>query len=744
MKRKGLIIVLIMIICCLGGCGEKVEAPKEENDVMLVRSSAVVAEADRWMTAHINEGCLYGLKQIGVDYYYCKTDFQTQEETEVKIQLPERKYIPKEVFQSKDNELVYIFQYDNEQHLAKGDEAGNIYFAEEFQAEEITKGLRHRSYQYYFHNDRDIFLFNANIRERDLYINKESKVVSSGDDSIFYDTSNLLFLKDNQVQEKYQTVQTVQYDGSECIAGFHVAGTKEYVLAAKNMKGKLAIQQLDGSNRLTDIFETEIKSEEGFVLDKGNTADCIYFTDGENLCRYSVEQKKLETLYALAENGVEPKQLKELLVTDQGMAYFLMYDEEKNAFSCKEVGNDVVERKIITLGLPYHFEEGDTDIYRVVNKYNQKNDEYHIKIVEFAENYQEFEQSYDRIMMDIVNGKGTDILYADSFGKEILGPGGLLLDLKQFITEEEWDTKYVGNVLDSISIGDKLYTVCSGFTIYTVIADGQRAGFSTGWTMSEFLDYFEQNQKSAHAFWGFYADEPFITTLGYFALNDFINWAEGTCDFQNEEFYMILEFAKELSTTTTEYAPHIRGIRSGEYLAEIALITNVHQYQKYNEIYNGNMQVKGFPTKSGIGVAVQALDEIGIYSFSEHKEAAWDFLEFYMEESNDARVFPIVRKNLDAVLEASMKDEYVEGELVPKTYYSDGTDRVVVYKTEEKDLLAVRGIIDLVDRENRYNTVVQNIILEEASAYYNGDVSVEETAERIQNRVSLYLDESKD
>ena len=39
--------------------------------------------------------------------------------------------------------------------------------------------------------------------------------------------------------------------------------------------------------------------------------------------------------------------------------------------------------------------------------------------------------------------------------------------------------------------------------------------------------------------------------------------------------------------------------------------------------------------------------------------------------------------------------------------------------------------------------VIQNIINEEAEGYFSGQVDLDRTAEKIQNRVNLYLQESR-
>lgn len=54
--------------------------------------------------------------------------------------------------------------------------------------------------------------------------------------------------------------------------------------------------------------------------------------------------------------------------------------------------------------------------------------------------------------------------------------------------------------------------------------------------------------------------------------------------------------------------------------------------------------------------------------------------------------------------------------------------------------------MSLIRRADRYlhgSQVIVDICLDEAEAYYSGDISAEHAAELIQNRVDLYLQETK-
>lgn len=64
-------------------------------------------------------------------------------------------------------------------------------------------------------------------------------------------------------------------------------------------------------------------------------------------------------------------------------------------------------------------------------------------------------------------------------------------------------------------------------------------------------------------------------------------------------------------------------------------------------------------------------------------------------------------------------------------------------KSEEKAVGMLEEILeDAVPVSTKY-AAVTDIILQEAEAYFEGQLAAEEVANRIQNRVSLYLNENK-
>lgn len=378
-------------------------------------------------------------------------------------------------------------------------------------------------------------------------------------------------------------------------------------------------------------------------------------------------------------------------------------------------------RQVITVGVSnkeYRTEPGwsffEGGLEGVVARYNAQSEEYFVEIVSLAEDWSSYYEKQDMIVEELKNGNGTDVIFMEGLPEEELGVAGVFADLQEFISEEEWNTVYVGNVLDAMKTGDDLYSIGMCFSVYTLIADGSLAGLEAGWTIEEMRSFLNKSGKGARALYDFSTDEPVIITLTTPILEDFVNWEKGSCNFETEEFYQLLEFSKEQDLSRKAGADTDSDRESGSYFAEYELFTGTH-YRLKDAAYGGNVQIKGTPTPYGNGVAAMVYEKMGIYNHSECKEGAWDFIRFCMGQVSDR--YPIQR--------ACLNDYFAEELYLGATL---------------EDIQATADMIDLVDRNFDYCAEYSRILTEETRAYYQNEITVKEAAERIQIRMSEYLE----
>lgn len=182
--------------------------------------------------------------------------------------------------------------------------------------------------------------------------------------------------------------------------------------------------------------------------------------------------------------------------------------------------------------------------------------------------------------------------------------------------------------------------------------------------------------------------------------------------------------------------------------------------QYTNWLLGDDWVVKGWPCNQGTGVKVRFYNTFAVSSYSQCPEGAWDFLEYYMTldwlEECEAlhpdlppRTYasihgvPLNRLAFEEMLEWSTVQRYYDtGEPVPSYFGEGGVPNF--YANSVEDVEKIRELVTLADGRGLSNqSFVCRIIGEEISGYKTGVLTAEQTADKIQNRVQLYLDEQK-
>lgn len=415
------------------------------------------------------------------------------------------------------------------------------------------------------------------------------------------------------------------------------------------------------------------------------------------------------------------------------------------------------EKILLTLGIM----GTDPRVENAVEAYNVQSEKYYVKIVDYLPKEYDCaarEASRDRFQMDLATGNGTDIVSLRGQAADELGYAGVLMDLNAFLTMEDRQEKYVGNILECAQTGGALYEISPEFVLEFIVGDGSKIGMENGWTLEEMLDSLEKNGRDGSALGK--GGVRTVARLLQYSIEDYVDWETGTADFCNEEFYRVLQFGKE--TDSGEYVyPTRESLASGTHIASCELLMSESDLQYFMGLFGDNMVVKGYPSNYGTGVAVRFESSMGISSYSQHPEGAWDFLEFYVEGTWTERkfyleetlieedffsvfhAFPLNRQLFEEKLERSIVQRYTDGGVALAFRREEGGTPNFYVNTAE-DVEKLRELIALADRRSfSGQSVIIKIIEEEISGYNAGTFTAEQTAEKIQSRVQLYLDEQK-
>lgn len=429
-------------------------------------------------------------------------------------------------------------------------------------------------------------------------------------------------------------------------------------------------------------------------------------------------------------------------------------DTEVNSWIEHEQSGEIQDGQggnIVTLGAC----ETPWELTYAVEAYNARNGKYYVEIVDYGQEYLDYDTAQERLKLDMATSKGTDIIWVGDLIADDLGYAGVLADLNAYLTSGNREN-YLTNILECAQTGDALYEIAATFELGFIAGDSGKLGVENGWTMEEMLGIFRANNKDANALGGvgvYTAQE-----LVLHAIEDFVDWDAGRVDFCNQEFYDILKFCRDESDWVKATQ---ESIASGTHLAVRSGVSDVTDIQYINWLFGKDWVVKGWPCNQGTGVRVSFSNSLAISSYSQYPEGAWDFLEYYMtldwlEEyaalhpDIPAKTYasihglPLNRLTFEEVLKWSTLQQYYEdtGEPIP-FYFGEGSIPNF-YANSEADVEKIREIVTLADGKSiPILSFFSQIIGEEISGYKTGGLSAEQTAEKIQNRIQLYLDEQK-
>ena len=368
-------------------------------------------------------------------------------------------------------------------------------------------------------------------------------------------------------------------------------------------------------------------------------------------------------------------------------------------------------------------------VARAVSDFNKKNSGYRIELTEcfpYEENVsnEDWNNAILNLNTQIIAGDMPDIVDMWGLYPEIYNKKGLLENLYTYI-DEDAEIKlndYYENVFDVLTVDGKLPFITNGVAIYTMMADKSVVGDNSGWTMSELKALMEsQGVYSIGNMNGSHFMSVVLQTS-----DSFIDWTAGKCYFDGPEFIELMELAAIIQESSNFAGDDL----STNCIAHFDFVPTAYQVARYRNLYEGNLNIIGFPDDRGEHHAIYTEAKIGISSTSSHKDGAWDFVRtFLTEEQQEAcELLPIHKGAFATVMQAA-----VDGKSQWTTMFENKVTTEDVKITEELLKSTLYTVND--------NTILDKIIFEEAQEFFSGQKTAKDAAENIQSRVSLYMSE---
>ena len=557
-----------------------------------------------------------------------------------------------------------------------------------------------------------------------------------------YSMVDRIYIKDAQLNTIFY-VQVANSRGSELLS-FVLDENDKPTIIAKDMDG-IYIQTIDmekmdfsAKTHVENINLTEM-TENIFLTETG-----ILFCLGSTLYEYDYDNQETGIILNLSSYGILPSNILYLGMKNNVIEVIDNYSDNSNSEYIALI-EGVSEKIILTLGTL----QVSTDLEKIVADFNRFSKSSRVEIMSYNNN-NDYDKALAQLKLDIIRGAASDIIDVSRIDYGVFYDKEILVDLYTYMqNDEECNANMLmSSVVEAYEIKGHLFSICPAFQIYSMWGKNSIINNRSGITLAELKKMLEDGGKSLNAIYGFSADEKVLTTLCTFGMDEFVDWDNGTCNFTGEYFEEILTFANEYDGGYTDEGI-LREIEKGDIVMSVGMISSIADYQIQSKLYQNDLTFVGYPVGSGSGTAISYRgSELAVNAQGANKDAAWEFVKYYLLNGYVDQGFPTIKTQFDEVTEAAKESIIVTSE--EDTYEAargtcfDGNIYIQVFSVEQDDIDAVRRLIDIADNKFEYNTNILNIIDEEAQSYFTGQKDLKNVAELIQNRVQLYLSENKE
>ncbi len=505
----------------------------------------------------------------------------------------------------------------------------------------------------------------------------------------------------------------------------------------------------------------------------GADADFLIY-DGTALYEYDMNTETSRTLAKWLDCDIQGSSLQAVAQQD-GEIFLAVYDwmMEENSTEILHL----VKRKASELPVKEEIVIGSLASdkaflgYAVVS-FNKQSDKYHVSIREYGDADREGTEALAEAMQamnnDLLSRNSPDLLDLSMVDIGSLVSRGLLEDLNTYLDSDQKVRKedFLQSVLDAATFQDTLTCIPRNFTLSTLAGRSALVGEKMGWRLEDLMALAKAN-PNAELFENADRDTILESCLT-FGWSRFIDWESGKVSLDSPEFKQLLEFAASFpqadsAVSQADGKSTMQKLLDGDMLLYQADISSPEQITEAAGMFGAEkVTFVGYPSENGNGCRMILGDGcFGILSASGHKEGAWEFLRFLLEEDGLPRIrwetgMSARADQFEQEIEKAAEDPYekdMEGQIrldekgdpVRRSYggiydMQEGT-MIPFYVPLPEDINVLRNLLDGAGTADSRDEVIWSIVSEEAAAFFQGQKTVDDVAEVIQNRVSLYVNE---
>lgn len=737
MKEVVRCILFLLLMVILTGCNRNLDYKTDDTNNSTME---MVEEIDSDIIFDYQETILNNISGTITDYQITESEIyfivRTINDTKEEFSLYSSDYSGSEIHQiiEQTSEVITCFYVSNNKILYVSVEENNLVKLNEYDIKtkvktehNMDKSIKYpkdNGFYKIIQNDFGIYIFNNNA----IYLfDFNIKLV----DTLYAD--NGIFIDAAVSGDKIVCVRDV-YEGAMAYLEVSIIETLDKMVAKKQ---NVSLDYMSNNDYLVNCDENIImyKTEEGLWSYNIESFDNIQLIDFQ---KSYIDISYAKNIEYIGDN----KYIKVGNINNNPtIVLFNVMDEQKRC-----------NRKKIYVGTLY----ADKALKQIVSDYNRKNRDTEVVIKEYIKIS---DDPLTQFNLDIATGNAPDIIDVRAFNPDMCINQDLLEDLSTYMENSRIVSKddIIDSVLSVTERNGKIYYVASAFDIFTITAKENDINDFSGWNTEEMCSYIDYNGDNAMPF---YSSENKSVMLEEFmggGAITFVDYSTNECFFDGDNFKMLMKLCNEKGVDGDYDIEEVvnkvaKDINDGKVLFH-AGHTAFNNIQVLKNVFGANTLYVGYPSEDRNGHYFNFQSCLGIYSNSANKEEAWQLLELMISEEYqynnldyDGDIIP-TRKDCLKELERSMcatepyydknnrKIKPVEGT------WKWGQFEISIEPLSQDEVKQFEDLIYKTDKIYGQDWMLMNIIMEESAYYFNGERGLDETANIIQSRAQVYINE---
>lgn len=495
----------------------------------------------------------------------------------------------------------------------------------------------------------------------------------------------------------------------------------------------------------------------------------LLINDGSKLWKYDLATETSEEILTWTDCDINGSYISMIQTLTDGRIAVLSENWQNStkeiAFLTKTDASQVTQKQVITVATLW----SNSDLQEAVVNFNKQSDTYKVRIDTYYDDNSEwtetkYQDSITALNNAITSSNCPDIIDLSYGNPSTYVSKGLLVDLAPYLEQSSTVKRedLVEAVLEAYTYGDTLICIPDSFTISTIMGRTSQLGDRSGWTVKDIMEFYKEHPDTELL--SYASKSSILSTCLQYSSDAFIDYSTGQCSFDSQDFLDILEFAN-MFPKENEYNEDDESmpkkLSSGKMLLYSTSIYGLEEFQMNCLMFNEPITFIGYPTVDGSsGNYINGANCYAITTKCSAPDGAWAFIESLLQyepqpEWGGSGNFSVRKDMLEESFAKAMEenvatdadgnpilDEDGNPQVYPKTTWGWDDWEAEIYAATPEQVQQIRDLMSNARAAVSGDQTILNMILEEASPYFEGQKSAQEVAGIIQSRVQIYINEN--